>query len=70
MVIHGGIARLEPALGFGFIRDDQDGDWFFVAAGVRDGGFERLWLGERVAFAHEWTPHGPRATDVRHEISE
>jgi cold shock CspA family protein len=67
MAIHGEVVRLEPALGFGFIRDDQRDDWFFVAAGVRGGRFDRLWVGERVAFAQEWTPGGPRAADIRHE---
>lgn len=70
MAIHGEVVRLEPARGFGFIRDDRHGDWFFVAAGVRRGGFASLWVGERVAFGEEWTPHGPRATDIRHEQSE
>jgi cold shock CspA family protein len=70
MAIYGEVVRLEPARGFGFIRDDHDGDWFFVAAGVRQGGLDRLWVGERVAFAQEWTPRGPRATDIHHEQSE
>ena len=35
MTIHGEVVRLEPALGFGFLRDDTDGDWFFVASGVQ-----------------------------------
>lgn len=70
MAHYGEIVRLEPALGFGFIRDDQHGDWFFVASGVRDGGFDRLWVGERVAFGQEWTASGPRATDIHHEQSD
>ena len=70
MVIYGEILRLEPALGFGFIRDDHDGDWFFVADGVRRGGSTDLWVGERVAFSQEWTARGPRATDIHHEQSE
>ena len=37
MTIHGEVVRLEPAHGFGFIRDDRRGDWFFVADGVRVG---------------------------------
>lgn len=70
MTIHGEVVRLEPARGFGFIRDDRHGDWFFVDAGVRAGGMAALWLGERVAFAHERTPNGPRATDIHHESTE
>ena len=28
------------------------------------------WVRERVAFSPEWTPSGPRATDIHHEQSE
>ena len=70
MAIHGEVIRIEPAYGFGFIRDDHDGDWFFVASGVRRGGLDALWVGERVTFAHEWTAQGPRATDIHDEQSE
>lgn len=70
MIIHGEVVRLEPAPGFGFIRDDQFGDWFFVDAGVRTGGLAALWIGARVGFTHERTPNGPRATDIHHESGE
>jgi cold shock CspA family protein len=70
MTIHGSIVRLEPAHGFGFIRDDRDGDWFFVGAGVRAGGLASLWVGERVGFQMESTPQGPRATDIHAESDE
>lgn len=66
----GEVVRIEPALGFGFIRDDRDGDWFFVAAGVRQGGLDGLRVGERVAFSQEWTVNGPRATDIHRERSQ
>ena len=69
MTLHGEIVRLEPARGFGFLRDDTDGDWFFVDAGVR-GGLAALWLGARVGFAQEWTPQGPRATDIHPASAE
>ena len=69
MAILGEVVRIEPALGFGFIRDDHQGDWFFVAAGVREG-IDGRWVGERVAFSQEWTSSGPRATDIHHEFSE
>ena len=55
MAIQGEIVRSEPTHGFGFIRDDRHGDWFFVASGVRRGGFDGLWVGERVVFSQEWT---------------
>ena len=67
MTIHGAVVRLEPAHGFGFIRDDRRGEWFFVDAGVRAGGIASLWVGERVGFSQERTPRGPRATDIHHE---
>lgn len=64
---YGTIIRLVPEHGFGFIRDDSHLDWFFVREGAREPGFDRLWTGMRVAFAMEWTPSGPRATDIHHE---
>lgn len=67
MTIHGEIVRLEPALGFGFIRDDRHGDWFFVAGGVRTGRLDDVSVGARVGFQMEQTPQGPRATDIHLE---
>lgn len=70
MTIHGEISRLEPSLGFGFLRDDRHGDWFFVETGVREGGMASLWVGQRVGFSSETTPDGPRATDIHPESAE
>ncbi len=70
MTIKGEVVRLEPAHGFGFLLDDQEMEWFFIDAGVRAGGLAALWVGERVAFSQERTPHGPRATDIHHESVE
>lgn len=67
MTLYGDIIRLEPERGFGFIRDDAGMDWFFVAGNVRGQRFERVWVGERVGFAAESTPSGPRAADIHHE---
>ncbi len=64
---YGNILRIEPERGFGFIRDDGGMDWFFVAEGLRDASFESIWLDQRVGFTPEWTPKGPRATDIHHE---
>lgn len=64
---HGTITRLVPEHGFGFIVDDAGMDWMFVQAGIRGGAFDELWLEERVGFSSEWTPTGPRATDVHYE---
>lgn len=63
MRIHGEVVRLDPARGFGFLRDAGNGDWFFVAAGVR-GGPETLRVGAHVTFEYEATFQGPRATDI------
>ncbi len=70
MIIHGAVVRIELAHGFGFIRDDQQGEWFFVEHGVRAGGMASLWVGERVSFSQERTTSGPRAIDIRHESAE
>lgn len=68
MILYGEVIRLEPAEGFGFIRDDGGMDWFFVAGDVRGGAFGSIWVGERVGFVCETTPTGPRAADVHHEV--
>lgn len=67
MTIHGAIVRIEPALGFGFLRDDSFGDWFFVTSGIRTSRFDDVPVGARVGFQMERTPSGPRATDVHLE---
>ena len=67
MTLYGDITRIEADKGFGFIRDDAGMDWFFIAAGVRGGRFDYIWVGERVGFVAEATPSGPRAADIHHE---
>ncbi len=47
--------------------DDTGLDWFFVRDGVRERKLDRLWIDERVGFAYEWTPKGPRASDIHFE---
>jgi cold shock CspA family protein len=64
---HGNIKRLVHEHGFGFLIDDSGLEWFFVREGVRGGSFDVLWLDERVTFAPEWTPKGPRAIDIHFE---
>ena len=64
---YGNITRLEPQHGFGFLVDDAGLEWFFVREGVRGNAFDVIWLEERVGFTSEWTPKGPRATDVHFE---
>lgn len=64
---HGHITRLEPRLGFGWLVDDAGTDWFFVAEGLSGTDMERLGVNDRVVFRHEWTPKGPRASEIRAE---
>jgi cold shock CspA family protein len=66
----GHITRVEPEFGFGWLVDDAGIDWFFVRDGVRAGRFDRLVPGERVAFAFETTPRGPRASDIASEFPQ
>ena len=46
--MYGHITRLEPQHGYGFLVDDSGMDWFFLRGDVRDPGFDRLWIDERV----------------------
>jgi cold shock CspA family protein len=64
---HGHICRLVPEHGYGFLVDDSGLEWFFVRQGIRGGDFKMIWLDERVLFLAEWTPKGPRATDIHLE---
>jgi cold shock CspA family protein len=61
---YGYITRVEPALGFGWIRDDAGMDWFFLREGVRHDAIVGLHRHDRVVFDVESTPTGPRARDI------
>ena len=61
----GTIARLLIDKGFGFIRDESGVEHFFHRSAVRGAVFELLREGQRVEFAHEDSPTGPRAADGR-----
>jgi CspA family cold shock protein len=61
----GTIARLLIDKGFGFIRDETGVEHFFHRSAVRGAVFELLREGQRVEFAVEESPKGPRAADVR-----
>jgi len=61
----GTIARLLIDKGFGFIRDEGGVEHFFHRSAVRGAVFELLREGQRVEFAVEESPKGPRAADVR-----
>ena len=60
---HGTVKRVERVLGFGFLVDEAGMDWFFVSDGVR-GGLASLSVDDVVHFTPEWTPKGPRASDI------
>ena len=60
----GTIARLLIDKGFGFIRDESGVEHFFHRSAVRGAVFELLREGQRVEFAVEESPKGPRAADV------
>jgi cold shock CspA family protein len=64
---YGHISRLLPQHGFGFLVDDGGMEWFFVADDVRGREFNTIWVDERVGFKAEWTPKGPRASDIHFE---
>ena len=51
--------------GFGFIRDESGVEHFFHRSSVRGAVFELLREGQRVDFANEDSPKGPRAAEVR-----
>jgi CspA family cold shock protein len=66
----GSITKIHDERGFGFIAadDTEDGaELFFHHSAVRDGGFESLRVGQRVAFEAGADPRNPerrRANDV------
>jgi len=62
----GTIKRVESHGGFGFIKGEDDQEYFFHRSGL-DGSlaFEDLRVGERVAFDVDQGPRGPRAARVR-----
>ena len=62
---HGTIARLLIDKGFGFIRDESGVEHFFHRSAVRQTVFELLREGQRVEFAVEESPKGPRAAEVK-----
>jgi CspA family cold shock protein len=62
----GTIKKVVSDRGFGFITAEDGKDYFFHRDGLdRSLDFDRLIGGERVEFAMEQSPKGPRATNVR-----
>ena len=50
--------------GYGFITPDEGKDVFVHFSGIRAGGPRSLWEGDKVEFAIEQDPRGPRAVDL------
>ncbi|MGB3904594.1 MAG: cold-shock protein [Anaerolineae bacterium] len=50
--------------GYGFITPDEGKDVFVHFSGIRAGGPRSLWEGDKVDFAIEQDPRGPRAVDL------
>lgn len=65
----GTVKRLISDKGFGFIRGDNETEYFFHRSECRpssvNGGFDDLREGHRVEFREGQGPKGPRAEDVR-----
>jgi CspA family cold shock protein len=62
----GTVKKVVSDRGFGFITAEDGKDYFFHRDGLdRSIDFDRLIGGERVEFAVEQSPKGPRATNVR-----
>jgi CspA family cold shock protein len=62
----GNVKKVVAERGFGFIAADDGKEYFFHRSGLDASlDFDRLAGGERVDFAVENSPKGPRATRVR-----
>jgi cold shock CspA family protein len=59
----GEIVKVMGDRGFGFLRGDDEQDYFFDEAAV-GGGFARIYPGLRVTFEVVQAPRGPRAQNV------
>lgn len=64
--MRGTIKKLVDGKQFGFIRGDDDMEYFFHATACGNAGaFAALTVGDGVEFTVEPSTKGPRATDVR-----
>jgi cold shock CspA family protein len=61
----GKVTRIDPEGGFGFLETADSREIYFHKNSVLDGGFARLSIGTRVAFAEEQGDKGPQASTVR-----
>ena len=65
-VTTGTIKKVVADRGFGFIKAEDEKEYFFHRGGLDSSiDFDRLVGGERVQFEVESSPKGPRATQVR-----
>ncbi len=61
----GKVVRIDLEDGFGFLETADNREIYFHKNSVLDGGFARLSVGTRVAFAEEQGDKGPQASTVR-----
>jgi cold shock CspA family protein len=61
----GKVVRIDPSGEFGFLECSEGREIYFHQNSVLDGGFSRLAIGSRVAFAEEMGEKGPQASTVR-----
>ena len=61
----GKVIRINPEDGFGFLETADKREIYFHKNSVLDGGFARLSVGARVAFAEEQGEKGLQASTVR-----
>jgi ribosomal subunit interface protein len=70
--LHGEVARLDPAQGFGFIRTPDGEEFYFSRDNLSSGRFEQLQAGVPVQFIAEWGAEGPQARRVslgKHQVA-
>jgi len=60
----GKITRLIQDKGFGFIKGEDNTEYFFHRSAVKNISFEELIDGQDVEFKDDEGPKGPRAEDV------
>jgi cold shock CspA family protein len=61
----GTVVRLDRSGEFGFLESPDGREIYFHRNSVLDGGFSRLTVGARVAFAEAMGEKGPQASTVR-----
>jgi cold shock protein len=65
MASNGTINRIVSDRGFGFIRGEDEKEYFFHRSSVEGLDFDRLAPGEQVTFDVQASDRGPRAVRVR-----